>query len=286
MGARALLAALLGLALTGCGAGVSERTTLMIAATTTIEDSGLLAVLLDAFGRVQPGVRVRAVTGGTGEVLELGRRGDVDVILSHDAAAESAFVAAGWGTERRALMYNDFLIAGPPADPAGIRGLADAAEALRRIAAAGSVFISRGDDSGTHRKERQLWAAAGGAPSRGAAWYREAGGGMGDALRIASERRAYILTDRATFVVQREGLDLVPLVAGDPRLANVYGVVLVAGRDAPPARAFNTWITSAEGRAVIAEFGRERYAQPLFHPGAPGEGAPVAAGAGEAEQEP
>src|SRR5690606_10422062 len=199
VGARANVAALLaaalaGACLAGCGAAPGGRPDVMLAATTTLEDSGLLAVLLDAFERAHEGMRVRALTGGTGQVLELGRRGDVDVILSHDAAAESAFVAAGAGAERRPLMYNDFLIVGPAVDPAGVRGLGDAEEALRRIAAARAPFISRGDDSGTHRKERQLWALAGLAPGAGEAWYSEAGLGMGDALRVASERRAYILT--------------------------------------------------------------------------------------------
>src|SRR5690606_2011315 len=154
MGARAhvaalALAALAGAWLAGCGAAPGGSPALTLAATTTIEDSGLLSALLDAYEREHEGVRVRALTGGTGQVLELGRRGDVDVVLSHDAAAESAFVAAGWGAERRPLMYNDFLLAGPPADPAEIRGMDDAVEALRRVAGARAPFISRGDDSGT-----------------------------------------------------------------------------------------------------------------------------------------
>src|SRR5690606_18603595 len=237
--------------------------------------SGLVAELRRAFERAHPGRRVRALTGGTGQVLELGRRGDVDVILSHDPAAESAFVAAGSGAERRPLMYNDFLIAGPPADPAGIHGLADAAAALRRIAAARAPFISRADDSGTHRKERQLWAAAGLEPGRDEPWYSEAGLGMGDALRVASERRAYILTDRATYLVMAQGLELELLVEGDPRLANVYGIILVSGRDTPAARAFVAWITSDEGRAVIASFGGARFGRPLFLPGAPTDALPA-----------
>src|SRR5690606_11895780 len=269
-GVAALAAAVLaGGCLAGCGAASGGPPDVTLAATTTIEDSGLLAELLHAFEREHPGLRVRALTGGTGQVLELGRRGDVDVILSHDPAAESAFVAAGSGAERRPLMYNDFLIAGPPADPAGIHGLADAAAALRRIAAARAPFISRADDSGTHRKERQLWAAAGLEPGRDEPWYSEAGLGMGDALRVASERRAYILTDRATYLVMAQGLELVPLVEGDPRLANIYGAIRVRGRDAPAVRAFVAWITSEGGHAVIGSFGREQFGQPLFLPGAP-----------------
>ncbi|HEX7118145.1 MAG TPA: substrate-binding domain-containing protein [Longimicrobiales bacterium] len=273
---RPAVAALL-LAACGAGSGAAPRP-ITLAATTTVEDAGLLAALVEAFRAAHPEVRLRTVTGGTGQMLALAQRGDVDVVLSHDPAAESAFVAAGHGIGRREVMHNDFVIAGPPADPARVRGMRDAAAALAAIADAGAPFVSRGDDSGTHRKERTLWSEAGVRPStRPAAgdaagrWYIEAGLGMGDALRLADARRAYILTDRATFRVLRDALDLTILVEGDPRLVNRYGVVRVRGAPgADGAAVFVDWLTSEAGRRVIDAFGRDRYGRPLYTPSGSG----------------
>lgn len=240
---------------------------LILASTTSTEDSGLFDVLIPAFEAAHPDHDVRVVAVGTGEALELGRRKDADVVLVHAPAAESAFVAGGYGTDRRAVMYNDFVVVGPPADPAGIGGRTDAADALRRISGEGSTFVSRGDDSGTHRKERALWAAAGLDP--GGEWYLEVGQGMGETLRIASERLAYVLTDRSTYLFLRDGLDLGVLVEGDARLENPYGVIPVTGaRNPEGARAFANWITGPEGQALIGAYGAERFGRPLFMPSA------------------
>lgn len=266
---RALvLAASAALLLAACGAG--DRPTsppLTLGATTTLEDSGLLSALITAFREAHPDVHVRTVTGGTGEILALGRRGDLDVVLTHDPAAESTFVAEGYGVDPRPVMWNDFVIAGPGSDPAGLRGMRDAAAAFAAIARARATIVSRGDESGTHRKELFLWREAGlGVPNAAVdRWYLEAGVGMGDALRLASARRAYILTDRATFRVLRPELDLEILVEGDPRLVNRYAATRIRGASqAEAANVFVEWLTSPEGLRVVREFGRDRYGEPLF----------------------
>lgn len=255
-----------------------DRVELLIASTTSTEDSGLFDVLLPAFMETHPEVRVKVTAVGTGQALELGRRRDADVLLVHAPAAESAFVAAGHGTARCSVMYNDFILVGPRSDPAGVAGSTDAAAALRRIAASRSEFISRGDDSGTHRKERSLWRAAGVEPA--GRWYMEVGQGMAESLRMATERRAYALTDRATYLNQRQELALSILAEGDERLFNQYGVIPVSGVSHPEAaRAFALWITGAEGQALIGDYGTERFGRPLFVPDAgrcelPGAGDP------------
>jgi tungstate transport system substrate-binding protein len=244
----------------------SERLTL--GATTSIEDSGLLQVLADSFRAAQPEYELVPLAAGTGEVLEMGRRGDVDVVLTHDLPAESAFVAAGAGVDRRDVMSNDFIIAGPPSDPARVRGMHQGARALAQIARARALFVSRGDDSGTHRRERLLWRMAPFAPDveRDGAWYLEAGLGMGDALRLAGERDAYILTDRGTWLTLRASVPLEALVQGDSLLLNRYGVTRVSrARNAKGAAAFSDWITSARGQSVIERFGLAQYGESLFH---------------------
>lgn len=262
------LAAALAFALAACAAGDrAPAPPLTLGATTTLEDSGLLPALVAAFREAHPDVPIRTVTGGTGEMLALGRRRDVDVVLTHDPAAESAFVAEGYGIERRSAMWNDFVIAGPASDPAGVRGTRDAAAALAAIARARAGFVSRGDESGTHRKELFLWRESGlGVPNSGAdRWYIVAGVGMGDALRLANARRAYILTDRATLRVLRPELELEILVEGDPRLVNRYAVTRIRGAaQAQAASMFAEWLTSPEGLRVVREFGRDRYGEPFF----------------------
>lgn len=250
-----------------CGAGDAAPRRLIIASTTSTEDSGLFDVLIPAFEAAHPGVDAVVVAVGTGEALELGRRGDADVLLVHAPAAESAFVAAGHGVERREVMFNDYVVVGPAADPAGLRGLEDAVTAFTRIAEAGASFVSRGDDSGTHTRERELWRAAGIEPT--GAWYREAGQGMGDVLRIASERGAYALTDRGTYLFLRDGLELDVLVESDVRLRNLYSVILVDGSpNALPAAAFHAWIRGPDAQRRIAEYGVDRFGRPLFTPSA------------------
>ncbi len=264
---RFWLAALLTLAIAACDSGNRPPSRLIIASTTSTEDSGLFDVLIPAFEAAHPGIDAVVVAVGSGEALALGREGDADVLLVHSPAAESAFVAEGHGSDRQPVMYNDFVIVGPPADPAGIRGMDDAAMALARIAAAQASFISRGDDSGTHSRERALWRDAGIQPE--GSWYREAGQGMGEVLGIASESGAYTLTDRGTYLFLRDRLALEVLVEGDARLRNDYSVILVTrATNQAAAKAFHSWVRGPEAQALIGEYGASRYGRPLFTPNA------------------
>ena len=237
----------------------------VLGATTSTYDSGLLDSLIARFKIAHPGYTVRPIVVGSGQALELGRRGDVDVLLVHAPLAEDRFMADGHGVDRVPLMYNDFLLAGPPEDPAGVRGMREATQALTAIAAAGAAFVSRGDDSGTHERELELWDAAGISPTGG--WYLVSGQGQGTSLQLASEREAYTLVDRATFTIFRRLLRLEPLVLGDPALVNLYSVIRVS-RAAHPASAevFADWLTSEEGRLAIASFGSDAEGIPLFTP--------------------
>ncbi len=257
---RTLITLLCGLATAGCR-GDALRT-IVVGVPTTLQDSGLIDVLIPAFGRAHPEWRVRFVAAGSGELLSLGRRGDLDVLLAHAPRAEREFMEAGHGLERRPVMENDFVIVGRESDPAGIRGMTDAAEALSRIADSGELFLSRGDESGTHRKELEL--RGGRDPGSG---YREMGQGMGAVLRAASDRGAYTIADRATFTALASTLELDLLVEGDPRLRNVYSVIVVADARAPEgALAFAKWLTSDDGEAVITDYGVERFGHPLYRP--------------------
>jgi tungstate transport system substrate-binding protein len=253
--------------LASCGSGESARPErLILASTTSTEDSGLFNHLLPVFGAAHPEYRVVVIAVGTGEALAMGERGDADVLLVHAPAAESAFVAHGYGTERREVMYNDFAIVGPAADPAALRGL-ELGSALRKISESEASFISRGDDSGTHKRELALWRTVGLTPA--GRWYLSAGQGMGEVLRIASERGAYTLTDRGTYLFLRDRLELEVLVEGDERLRNIYGVIPVAGSPRRRgAEAFMEWVTGEEGQRLIGRYGVERFGQPLFQPSA------------------
>ncbi len=243
--------------------------TIVLASTTSTEQSGLFAHLLPLF-REATGIRVNVVAVGTGQALELGRRGDADVVLVHDPAAEERFVAQGWATRRHEVMANDFVLLGPRADPAQVRGGLDAVAAFGKIAAARAEFISRGDRSGTHAAELGLWAAGGiDVARRGADWYRETGSGMGPTLNVASARGAYTLADRGTWLAFRNRGELEILVAGDPRLLNRYAVMLVNPARHPHVRAaagqqFIDWLTGAPGQAAIAQF--RIGGEPLFRP--------------------
>jgi tungstate transport system substrate-binding protein len=238
----------------------------ILATTTSLQDTGLLDSLLPLFAR-ETGYRVRAIAVGSGQALKLGQRGDADVILAHSPAAESGFMRSGSGVARRVVAWNYFVLAGPRADPAGAAGAPSAAEALRRIAAARLPFVSRGDSSGTHQRELALWREVGGRPQwRG---YAETGQGMGPTLLVADERRGYTLSDRATLEAFRERVELVPLRGEEPALLNVYHVIEVnpAGRprvNAAGAHAFAEWITSARGQDVIAAFHAGGHGAPPF----------------------
>ena len=239
-----------------------------LGSTTSTRDSGLLDHLLPLF-KAKTGVEVHVVAVGSGQAFVLGRKGDVDVLLVHDRPAEDEFVADGAGIERRDVMYNDFVLVGPRADPAGVHGLHDAPAALAKIAAKQSPFASRGDGSGTHQAERRLWHAAAVEPS--GTWYRETGSGMGATLNTASGMGAYALTDRATWDTFANRGDLELLVDGDPRLRNPYSVILVNPARQPhvkvnDARRFADWLTSPDGQAAIGAFQRD--GKPLFAPDA------------------
>lgn len=236
------------------GAPAAER--LRLATTTSTENSGLLAAIHPSFER-QQSVTVDVIAVGSGKALALARNGDVDVVLAHDPAAEEAFVADGAGIDRRAVMHNDFVIVGPIADPADIRSAGAAGEAMRRIAAAGQPFASRGDRSGTHVKELALWQAAGVAPA--GRWYLATGQGMGPVLQIAGDKQAYTLADRGTWAAYRKQLELALLYAGDPVLANPYHVIRVNAARHPHvqaalAQAYADFLTGPEGQALIGGF--------------------------------
>ena len=232
---------------------------LRLATTTSTENSGLLAVLLPAFEK-HFGAPVRVIAVGTGQALKLGERGDVDVVLVHARADEDKFVAAGFGVNRRDVMYNDFVLVGPKEDPANIRGLKDVGDAMKKIRENRARFVSRGDESGTHIMERQLWQTEGISPGgSNDKWYLSAGQGMGAVLTMAASIGAYTLTDRGTFVAYKSKIALDILVAGDPRLANPYGIIAVNPRrhadvNAAGANALIEWITSPEGRQRINAF--------------------------------
>ncbi len=246
---------------------VSPR--LILATTTSTQDSGLLDAILPDFER-RTGARVDVVAVGTGQTLQLGRDCNADVLLVHAPALEAQFMAAGGGARRAEVMYNDFVSLGPPDDPAGVKGMTDAAAAVTRIAAAQAPFLSRGDDSGTHTKELSVWKAAGIEPAGN--WYISAGQGMGAVLTMANEQRAYTLSDRATYLARTlTGTELEIMVEGDPALFNPYGVIVVNPEqcpnvDADLAHQFVDWMVSVPTQELIASFGQEEFGQSLFTP--------------------
>lgn len=244
---------------------------LVLATTTSTYDTGLLDALNRAFAELF-GVKVKVIAVGTGAALELAKRGVVDVVLVHARLLEDRYLAEGWLINRRDVMFNDFVVVGPPEDPAGVKGLTAATEAFRRIAAAKARFLSRGDNSGTHFREMEIWEAAGIEP--GGKWYLISGKGMGENLIQASLMGAYTLTDRGTFIAMRKNLDLEivvegPVKGGDPMLMNPYGVMAVNPARFPDrnyvlAMAYIGFLTSPQGQRIIAEFTVE--GEPLFYP--------------------
>lgn len=244
---------------------------LILATTTSTYDSGLLDAILPAFEE-QSGLAVEVIAVGTGQAIELGELGDADVLLVHARSQEDAFMEAGHGVRREDVMYNDFVILGPASDPAGIVGSATAAEALTKIAAAEAPFVSRGDESGTHTKEKALWVVAGLEPE--GAWYQSIGQGMGATLTFADEVQGYTLSDRATFLARSlEGIGLEILAEGDPILFNPYGVIAVNPEksdqiNAAGADEFIDWLVSLPTQEAISEFGVDKFGSPLFTPDA------------------
>ena len=261
--------ALLLIALTACQSG-PKNTSIILATTTSTQDSGLLDVLLPIFEE-QTDYVVKTVAVGTGQALKMGEEGNADVLLVHAPASEIEFMENGYGVDRLLVMHNDFVIVGPQDDPAQIQTAPSVYDAFGKIAAAQISFVSRGDDSGTHKKELAIWKHDKLEPSGD--WYLESGQGMGATLKIASEKDAYTLTDRATYLANLEILDLVILLEGDPQLLNVYHVMAVNPEKWPNvnregAAAFSEFLVSEQGQAIIAEFGLVEFGQPLFFPDA------------------
>jgi tungstate transport system substrate-binding protein len=239
---------------------------MILATTTSTQDSGLLDAILPAFEE-QSGCVPKTVAVGSGEAMALGEKGDADVLLVHSPEAEEEFMADGHGSSREAVMHNDFVLVGPPDDPAGVAGAPDAAEAMSRIAAAQAPFASRADESGTNAKELSLWEDAGVAPSGD--WYLETGQGMGETLTIASQKQAYTLSDRGTFLATGN-LESVISYEGSADLLNSYHVIVVDedGTNVGCAEEFSQWIRSESVQRTIGEFGVEEYGEPLFVPDA------------------
>jgi tungstate transport system substrate-binding protein len=264
------LAAQAGIILVALGCNQQSRapSAITLATTTSARDSGLLDAILPMF-REQSGIEVKVVAVGSGQALELGRRGDADVLLTHAAEAEQDLVDEGFARSRTPVMSNDFVVVGPDADPAGIRMAPNAAAALSQIAKTQAEWVSRGDDSGTHVKEQAIWKAAEIAPDGD--WYLESGSGMAATLRMASEKGAYTLCDRGTFLALRDGLDLKILHESDPKLLNPYAVLLLSRERHPQlnhagAEAFAEFLLAPATQRAIADFGAAQHGQPLFFP--------------------
>jgi tungstate transport system substrate-binding protein len=237
----------------------AQDKSIVVASTTSTEQSGLFGHILPTFTK-KTGIAVKVVALGTGQALDVGRRGDADVVFVHDRAAEDKFVAEGYGVDRRDVMYNDFVLIGPKSDPAKVAGTKDVAAALKAVAAAKAPFVSRGDRSGTHAAELRYFKDAGVDPNEGkGTWYRETGSGMGPALNTASSMNAYILADRGTWLSFKNRGELSIVVEGDRKMFNPYGVILVnpakhAHVKQAEGRAFMDWLVSAEGQAAIASY--------------------------------
>ena len=262
------------LALAGCGGPKAEapkpapkpaNPDVILATTTSTQDSGLLDVLIPAFEK-KTGYKIKTIAVGSGQAIAMGEKGEADVLLTHAPDAEKKVVAGGSVVNRRLVMHNDFIIVGPQEDPAKIKGK-KAKESLEAFAKAQTVFVSRGDNSGTHMLEKKLWTQAGVKPA--GAWYQEVGAGMGQTLKVADEKKGYALTDRATYLAHQKNISLKILVEGDPLLLNIYHVMEVnptkfAKVNKDGAKAFADFLLSAEGQELIKNFGKDKYGQPLF----------------------
>jgi len=244
--------------------------TVILATTTSTQDSGLLDVLVPLFEK-ESGLQVKTISVGSGQAMKMGERGEADVLLVHSPDAEKKFMSDGFGASRRLVMHNDFVILGPVADPAKIKG-SKAAEAMKRIAQTGALFASRGDNSGTHAKEKGLWKSAGVDPE-GQKWYQQTGLGMGQTLNVAAEKKAYILTDRATYLSLKKGLGLEILVEGDGKLLNIYHVIELNPAKSPKVnaqggKAFADFMVAKKTQEIIGRFGVDKFGAPLFFPDA------------------
>lgn len=244
---------------------------IILATTTSTQDSGLLDLLLPRFEK-KSGYRVKTIAVGSGQAMAMGQRGEADVLLVHSPDAEKKFTAEGNGINRRLMMHNDFIVVGPPQDPAGLKAAKSAPEAFQRLASGAHLFASRGDNSGTHAQEKKLWKAAGVNPED-QKWYQQTGLGMGQTLGVAAEKKAYVLADRGTYLAMRKNLGLAILCEGDAALLNVYHVIEVNPAkfpkvNAPGAKAFADFMVSKEAQELVATFGVEKFGSPLFFPDA------------------
>jgi len=244
--------------------------TVILATTTSTQDSGLLDVLVPLFEK-ESGFQVKTISVGSGQAMKMGEKGEADVLLVHSPDAEKKFMAEGFGASRRLVMHNDFIVVGPATDPAKIRG-AKAADAMKRIAQSGAIFVSRGDNSGTHAKEKGLWKGAAVNPE-GQKWYQQTGLGMGQTLNVAAEKKGYTLTDRATYLSLKKGLGLEIIVEGDSKLLNIYHVIELNQAKWPKVnaaggKAFADFMVAKKTQELIGRFGVEKFGAPLFFPDA------------------
>lgn len=249
----------------------AEQKNIILATTTSTVDTGLFDLIIPIFEK-KTGFFVKTIAVGSGQAMALGRKGEADVLLVHSPEDERKFMAEGWGTSRRLVMHNNFILAGPPEDHAGIGGVKSCRDAFRKIAARKALFLSRGDNSGTHVKEREIWKSAGIAPD-GQRWYQQTGLGMGQTLSVASEKAGYTMADRSTYITLKKRLRLSVLLEGDPVLLNIYHVIEVnpaKGKrvNAAGAKALADFLVSKEVQEMIGRFGRDKYGSPLFFPDA------------------
>ncbi len=247
----------------------AQEKTVILATTTSTQDSGLLDVLIPIFEK-KTGYFVKTIAVGSGQAMAMGQKGEADVLLVHSPAAEEKFVAEGFGINRRLIMHNDFIIVGPSDDPAKIKGLKLASEAFKKIASANALFLSRSDKSGTHSKEMDIWKASGIKPE-GEKWYQQTGLGMGQTLNVAAEKKGYTLADRGTYLALKKNLGLDILVEGDAILLNIYHVIEVNPAkwpkvNVPGGKAFADFMVSNETQGIIKTFGVDKFGSPLFFP--------------------
>ena len=266
-----LLTAAVMLVIIGAMSAGAATNALILATTTSTQDSGLLDVLIPLFEK-ESGYIVKTIAVGSGQAMAMGQKGEADVLLVHSPDAEKKFMAEGAGSSRRLVMHNDFVLVGPASDPAKVRGAKSSPEAFKKIAASQVLFLSRGDNSGTHAKEKGLWKGAGVSPD-GQKWYQQTGLGMGQTLNVAAEKKGYTITDRATYLALKKSLGLEILLEGDAKLLNVYHVIEVNPAKWPKvnadgAKAFADFIVSPATQAVIGRFGVDKVGAPLFVPDA------------------
>ena len=257
--------------ITGVPSAQAQPKTIILATTTSTQDSGLLDVLLPIFEK-KTGYFVKTIAVGSGQAMTMGQKGEADVLLVHSPAAEKKFVAEGYGINRRLIMHNDYIIVGPSVDPAKIKGVKPTSEAFKKIASEKGLFVSRGDNSGTHSKEREIWKAAGINPE-GEKWYQQTGLGMGQTLSVAAEKKGYTLADRGTYLALKKNLGLDILVEGDAILLNIYHVIEVnpakwSKINVAGGKAFADFMVSKETQDIIKTFGVDKFGSPLFFPDA------------------